>query len=282
MILEKNIQILHTLSRRPLSLVGVSLFFILLLMGIFAPVLAPYSPQDVNPANRLLPPQRSHLFGTDQYGRDVLSRVMYGSRISLLIGLSVTIFALFTGTFVGLISGYFHKLGVALMRFVDCLMALPSIMLALALLAIFGRGLVTVVIAVGIVYATRTARIAYSLTLTIREETYVQSARATGVGTLQILTKHILLNAVSPLIVQGTFVFAFSILEVASLNFLGIGIPPYIPSWGADMSLSRVYMTRAPWTLIFPGLFIIASVLSLNLMGDALRDVLDPRLKNIL
>jgi peptide/nickel transport system permease protein len=155
-------------------------------------------------------------------------------------------------------------------------------MLALALLAIFGRGLVTVVIAVGIVYATRTARIAYSLTLTIREETYVQSARATGVGTLQILTKHILLNAVSPLIVQGTFVFAFSILEVASLNFLGIGIPPYIPSWGADMSLSRVYMTRAPWTLIFPGLFIIASVLSLNLMGDALRDVLDPRLKNIL
>jgi len=171
---------------------------------------------------------------------------------------------------------------MVIMRVVDAIMAFPAIILALALMAIMGKpGMVNVIIAVGMVWAPRMVRVVYSSTLSLRENTYVEAARALGASSGRILIRHIAVNLLSPVIVQSTFTFAFSIMEVAALNFLGVGIPPYVPSWGGMMNEGRMYIIRAPWIIIFPGVFLALSVLSFNLLGDALRDRLDPRLRNI-
>ena len=269
-------------TKRKIAAMGASFLVLLALVAAFAPFITKYPPLKIDPSVRLLPPNITHWFGTDSFGRDVFSRTVYGTRQTLLAGASIVGVALLFGVSFGAISGYFRAIGAIIMRVMDVLMSFPDIMLALALMAIFGRGLVNVVIAVGIVFTPRIARITYGLTLELMENTYVEAARAIGIPQWRILVHYIILNALSPIIVQASFTFAFCIIEVASLDFLGVGIPPYIPSWGGIVSEGRVYLTRAPWIMTFPGLAIILTTLSLNVVGDALRDALDPRLRKLL
>ncbi|HIE48064.1 TPA: ABC transporter permease, partial [Candidatus Bipolaricaulota bacterium] len=253
----------------------------LLVVAALAPVFIPFDPDALNLTARLLPPNPTHPFGTDHFGRDILSRALVGTRITLLLGLSISGFALVFGVPIGVVSGYYDRVGMVVMRLVDAIMAFPAIILALALMAILGKpGVVNVIIAVGMVWAPRMVRVVYSSTLSLRENTYVEAARAVGAASGRILLRHITVNLLSPVIVQATFTFAFSIMEVAALNFLGVGIPPYVPSWGGMMNEGRTYIIRAPWIILFPGLLLAMSVLSFNLVGDALRDRLDPKLRN--
>jgi len=270
------------LLRRKSVLFAVVMLGLLLVIAAFVPLFVPYNPDALNLAHRLQGPSLTHLFGTDHFGRDILSRVLVGTRITLLLGLSISAFALVFGVPIGVLSGYYDRVGMVVMRLVDTLMAFPAIILALALMAILGKpGVVNVIIAVGMVWAPRMVRVVYSSTLSVRENTYVEAARALGASSWRILLRHITINLLSPVIVQATFTFAFSIMEVAALNFLGVGIPPYVPSWGGMMNEGRTYIIRAPWIILFPGVFLAISVLSFNLVGDALRDRLDPKLRNV-
>jgi len=267
------------LKRRKVLWFSAATLAAIILLALFAPWIAPYDPQDVDPMIRLQSPSGSHLFGTDRYGRDVLSRVVFGARLSMEIGLSVTAFTFVFGTLIGLVAGYFPWADRVLMRIVDAAMALPSLMLALALVSIAGAGLQNVIIALGITFAPRLARVARATVLSLRERTYVEAAKALGVGHLRILALHIFPNALSPILVQLTLTFASALLAEASLSFLGVGVPPYVPSWGSIIANGRAHMVRAPWLLLFPGIAIVLSVLSLNMMGDALRDVADPHIR---
>jgi peptide/nickel transport system permease protein len=253
----------------------------MILAAIFAAVLAPYDPLAIDPIIRLTPPNAAHWFGTDQFGRDTLSRVIYSSRMALLIGVGVVGFALLTGVPVGVFSALFPRLGHVLMRMVDVLMSFPALLLALGLIVVLGQSVANAIIAIGAVYLTTTTRIIYGLTLRLRTETYVEAARSMGSGTGWLVVKHILPNLISPLLVQASFVFAFAQLSAASLDFLGLGAPPDIPSWGNMLAESRTFITRAPWLLLFPGLMIVLTAFSLNLVGDALRDRLDPRFREM-
>ena len=266
---------------RPIAMVGLAIILLTIICAIFAPVLAPYDPAAINPIIRLSPPNAVHWFGTDQFGRDTLSRVIYSSRMALLIGVGVVSFALLTGVPIGVFSALFPRLGHVLMRMVDVLMSFPALLLALGLIVVLGQSVANAIIAIGAVYLTTTTRITYGLTLRLRTETYVEAARSMGSGTAWLVVKHILPNLVSPLLVQASFVFAFAQLSAASLDFLGLGAPPDIPSWGNMLAESRTFITRAPWLLFFPGLMIVLTAFSLNLVGDALRDRLDPRFREI-
>ncbi|RLE30783.1 ABC transporter permease [Candidatus Acetothermia bacterium] len=269
------------LLRRKTVLFALLVLGALLVVAAFSPLFVPYDPDALNLTDRLQPPNLTHPFGTDHFGRDILSRALVGTRITLLLGLSISAFALVFGVPIGVLSGYYDRVGMVVMRLVDTIMAFPAIILALALMAILGKpGVVNVIIAVGMVWAPRMVRVVYSSTLSLRENTYVEAARALGASSLRILLRHITINLLSPVIVQATFTFAFSIMEVAALNFLGVGIPPYVPSWGGMMNEGRTYIIRAPWIILFPGLLLAMSVLSFNLVGDALRDRLDPKLRN--
>ena len=253
----------------------------MILAAIFASVLSPYDPLAIDPIIRLSPPNAVHWFGTDQFGRDTLSRVIYSSRMALLIGVGVVSFALLTGVPIGVFSALFPRLGHVLMRMVDVLMSFPALLLALGLIVVLGQSVANAIIAIGAVYLTTTTRITYGLTLRLRTETYVEAARSMGSGTAWLVVKHILPNLISPLLVQASFVFAFAQLSAASLDFLGLGAPPDIPSWGNMLAESRTFITRAPWLLFFPGLMIVLTAFSLNLVGDALRDRLDPRFREM-
>ncbi len=268
--------------RRKTLLFAVGVLLSLVIISIFAPYFVPYDPDALRVVDRLKPPSATHFFGTDHFGRDIFSRVLVGTRVTFILGLSIAAFALVFGVPIGVLSGYYDRLGMVVMRVIDAIMAFPAIILALALMAIMGKpGMVNVIIAVGMVWAPRMVRVVYSSTLSLRENTYVEAARALGASSARILVRHIAVNLLSPVIVQSTFTFAFSIMEVAALNFLGVGIPPYVPSWGGMMNEGRTYIIRAPWIIIFPGVFLALSVLSFNLLGDALRDRLDPKLRNI-
>ena len=255
----------------------------LLLVAGVGPTVSPFDADGLNLSDRLQGPSGTHLLGTDNFGRDILSRALSGTRITLLLGFSISAFALVVGLPIGILSGFYDAFGLVVMRFVDAMMAFPAIILALALMAILGKpGILNVIVAVGMVWAPRMVRVVYSSTLSLRENTYVEAARALGLRPWRILVRHIAINLLSPVIVQATFTFAFSIMEVAALNFLGVGIPPYIASWGGMMNEGRTYIIRAPWIIIFPGLFLAMAVLSFNLLGDALRDRLDPKLRHVM
>ena len=243
-----------------------------------APWITPFNPMKMDILGRLKPPSAAHWFGTDEYGRDVLSRVMLGARLSLLVGLLVVVVATLLGTLLGLAAGYIRPLDGLLMRLTDALMAFPDILLAIALVAALGPTAVNVVMALGIVYAPRLARVVRASTLVIRELPYVEAARALGVPTPVILVRHVLRNVASPILVQGTFIFANAILAEAGLSFLGVGISPDIPTWGTMIAVGRQYMDQAGWIMMFPGAAIVVTVLALQLVGDGLRDLLDPRL----
>lgn len=276
-------KLLKLIFKRRTGAAGFCLLCIILLLAILAPFVSPYDPQLIVPADRLQSPNFAHWFGTDHFGRDIFSRVLYGAQLSLIVGLSIATLSATMGVLLGASSAYFTAFGLVVMRLVDALMAFPEIMLALALMAIVGQAsLVNVIIALGVVYAPRMARTAYGLSLRIREFAYIEAAQAIGATHLRILVRHIIPNLVSPIIVQSTFTCALAILGAASLDFLGVGVPPYVPSWGTMVSEGRIYITRAPWITVFPGVFILLLVLSLNLLGDALRDALDPRLRKLL
>jgi len=266
---------------RPIAMVGLGVLLAMVLAAIFAPFLAPYDPYALDPLIRLTPPDALHWFGTDQYGRDTLSRAIYSARMALLIGTGVVSFAMATGVPIGVLSALFPRLGHVLMRAVDVLMAFPSLLLALGLIVILGPSVANSIIAIGAAYLTTTTRIIYGLTLRLRAETYVEAARSMGATTGWLIARHVLPNLVSPLLVQASFVFAFAQLGAASLDFLGLGAPPDIPSWGNMLAESRTFITRAPWLLFFPGMMIVLTAFSLNLVGDALRDRLDPRFRDM-
>ena len=267
------------LGGRKLAFAGLVIVAALAACALFAPWLAPADPVAIDPLARLSPPSAAHWFGTDHFGRDTLSRVIHGSRMAVLIGIGVVAIALGGGVAFGVVSAFFPRLGMLLMRVVDVLMAFPALLLALALIVVLGRGVENSILAIGVVYMTTTSRIVYGVSLRLKAATWVDAALAMGAGTGRIMFRHILPNLMSPLFVQASFVFAFAQLQAASLDFLGLGVPPETPTWGNMLSESRIYITRAPWLLLFPGLMIALSAFSLNLVGDAVRDRLDPRLR---
>jgi peptide/nickel transport system permease protein len=258
---------------------GFLLCLSVVLLAIFADLLAVRSPERTRISATFQPPSDTYLMGTDNLGRDVWSRVAHGARVSILIGLATVVLAGIAGTLVGLLSGYYRRLDEPLMRAMDALMSFPAILLAVAITAALGPSATNVVIAIAVVYAPRTARIVRASTLVLREMDFITGARAAGATDLRILLRHLLPNCLGPLIVQLTFVFAYAVLAEAALSFLGMGPPPPAPSWGNVISDGRDYLREAPWICLFPGIAISITVLGLNLLGDGLRDLLDPRMK---
>ncbi len=260
--------------------IGGTLFLLVVLVALSADLVAPFDPLRNNFRYRLGEPNGTHLFGTDNFGRDILSRVLHGSRVSLLIGLLVVVLTGVFGTLIGAISGYVRRLDNLIMRIMDGFMAFPPILLAIAIGAVLGPSLMNAVIALTVAYTPRTARIVRASVLVVREAEYVEAARALGAGHARILFRHILANSMAPILVQLTFIFALAILAEAVLSFIGVGPPPPTPTFGNIIADGRNYIAEAPWITIWPGIAIMATVLGLNLMGDGLRDVLDPRLKD--
>ena len=270
----------RALGRSRSTLVGGLIVLAMVLIALFASLLSPYDPQDIQVPQRLLEPGPAHPFGTDNLGRDIFSRVIHGARVSLLVGSLVVLCATGAGATIGLIAGYDNRMDRVLMRIMDGLMAFPTTLLAIALMAALGARLSNVIVALSIVFTPRVARIVRSVTLVVRELDYVQAAQALGAADARILARHVLPNCLAPIIVQATFIFADSVLAEAALSFLGVGLPPYIPSWGTIITAGRTFMQTAPWITVFPGVAILISVLGLNMLGDGLRDLSDPRLQD--
>ncbi len=269
----------RALRGNPNMLIGVVIMVAASIIAIFAPLISTDNPEWAEPAIRLQTPSSSNWFGTDQFGRDVFSRVIHGSQLSLKVGGLVAGFTMLFGTSIGIVTGYYKTLDNIVMRFMDGLMAFPSFLLAIALVAILGPSVQNVVIAITVVESPRVVRIVRGSTLSLRERQFVEAALAIGAGPPRILYRHIFPNLIAPLLVQGTFVFAVAILSEAGLSFLGAGVPPVVPSWGNMMGESKIYFQIAAWTVFFPGLMLSLTVLGANLIGDGLRDTLDPRLR---
>jgi len=261
--------------------IGLVLAVLLILLALLAPVLKPYDPAtDRDYLNRLKPPSASHIFGTDNLGRDVFTRVIHGSRISLRVGLIAVAISLVVGTFLGLVAGYFRGwLEIVIGWFTDILLAFPSTLLAIAIVAVVGPSLTNAMIAVSITQIPVYIRLTRSVVLSARELDYIQAANALGAQNRRVLLRHLLPNALPPIIVQATLSIGTATLETAALGFLGLGAQPPAPEWGAMLSdaFRGGYALNSPWTMIFPGLFIMITVLAFNLLGDGLRDALDPR-----
>ena len=262
--------------KRPITIAALVVLAVMLFLTVLAPFATPYDPYKMQAKSRLQPPNIEHWFGTDNFGRDMLSRIMIATRLTLGTSICILMLIASFGIAIGSISGYYRPAGAVLMRIVDAAMAFPSMLIALFLASIMGPGFITVVVAVTVVYTPRLARLVHGITLTIATNTYVSAAKAVGVGGFRILTRYVILNALSPIIVQCSFQLAQIILILAILDFLGVGFTPDLPSWGNMIATSRVYITRAPWLLIFPGVAISLAVISINIVGDTLRDALDP------
>lgn len=251
---------------------------IIALIGILAPILASADPIAINPTSRLRRPSPEHWLGTDAFGRDVYSRVVYGARISLLVGLGASVISVVFGMMIGVMAGYFRTVDAIVMRVMDGLMAIPGILLAIALVTLSGSSLMTVVVAISIPEIPRVVRLVRSVILTVRSEPYVEAAITLGTPLPSLLLRHMVPNTVAPLMVQGTFIFASAMLTEAAMSFLGVGLPPEIPSWGNVMAEGRTYFQLMPGLILYAGILLGLTVLSVNLLGDALRDALDPRL----
>jgi peptide/nickel transport system permease protein len=277
--LARRFALARRLFRHRLFVTGFILFGAMLFLALAADWIAPHSPMRMQFRARFRPPGEAFLFGTDNFGRDIFSRLCFGARLSLGIGFAVVIATGVVGTAIGLLAGYFRRADEWLMRVMDALMAFPAVMLALAIAAALGPSAANAVIALSVVYIPRTARIVRATVLVVREMDYVQAARAFGGRDLWIIWRHILPNSLAPLIVQLTFIFAYAVLAESILSFLGVGPPPPTPTWGNMIAEGKDYIREAWWIAMFPGLAIATTVLGLNMLGDGLRDVLDPRLK---
>ena len=272
---------LRQLRRRRVALLGMVLVALNVLVAVLAPAIGRWEPQRLDVQARLAPPTATHWMGTDDVGRDVWSRVVHGTRLSMLVGGAVVALSFVGGIVFGLLGGYYRPLDNVLMRIMDGFMAFPGIILAIAMMASLGPSVVNVIVALGVVYVPRVARIVRGSVLVIRETPYVEAALALGVPDLIVLGRHVLPNCLSPVIVQGTFIFAAAVLGEAALSFLGVGVPPQIPSWGNVLAEGRLYLQQAPWLTLFPGGAIMGCILGLNLFGDGLRDLLDPKMQSV-
>jgi peptide/nickel transport system permease protein len=270
-------QIWRVVKRYPSLVAGAVILFAFVATAVAAPVLTP-NPFTMIPSERLLAPTAGHLFGTDSFGRDVFARTLYGARISLAVGFLVASIAVAIGLVIGLIVGMSKWADAVLMRIMDALMAIPAILLAIALISLTRSSVTTVVIAIAVPEIPRVVRLSRAMVLTVREQPFVEAAVAGGARWHKIVLRHILPAALPPIIVQATYICAAAILLEATLSFLGAGSPPEIPSWGNMIASSRLYLERAPWTIFFPGAALAAVVLAINQLGDGLRDRLDPRL----
>jgi peptide/nickel transport system permease protein len=268
------------LRKHPTLILGALLLVIMAIIALAAPWIATHNPLSINPLLRLKPPSAEHYFGTDALGRDVFSRTVWGGRVSLVVAVSVAILSTVLGVALGLLAGFVRWADPIVMRIMDGLMAIPDILLAIALMAVIRASLTTVVFAITIPQIPRVVRLVRSLALTLREQLFVEAAHAIGTRLPVILVRHVLPNIVTPLVVQATFIAATAVLTEAVLSFLGVGVPAQIPSWGNMMAEGRNYVAVAFNIIVFPGLFLAITVLAINLMGDGLRDALDPRLAN--
>jgi peptide/nickel transport system permease protein len=264
--------------RHPTALAGGLLLAIMVAIAVLAPYLATVDPQAINPVRRLRPPGLEHWFGTDSLGRDIYSRVIYGTRVSLIVGLGVALLSTAIGLVVGLVSGFNRAADAVLMRVMDGLMSIPPVLLAIALMALTRASVQNVIVAITIAEVPRVSRLVRSVVLGLREQPFVEAARAAGTRSWRILGRHILPNTVAPLIVQATYICASAIIIEAILSFLGAGTPPTTPSWGNIIAEGRTLFLVAAYLILIPGLFLSITVLAVNLVGDGLRDALDPRL----
>jgi peptide/nickel transport system permease protein len=278
--------------RNPSVIVGGLIVLLMIAIGVLAPFLDTMSPTDISPAarNRLPGTERTirndageqvkvvHRMGTDSLGRDVYSRVIYGARVSIFVGITVALLSIAVGLVIGLVSGYFRWLDPIIMRIMDGLMAIPAILLAIALVSLFRAGIGAVIVAITFPEIPRVVRLVRSVVLSVREEPYVEAAVTVGTPTLKLLWRHVLPNTIAPLIVQGTFICASAILVEAILSFLGIGIPPETPTWGNIMAEGRQFFRIYPHNILYPGIFLALTVLAVNMLGDGLRDTLDPKM----
>ena len=262
----------------PLVFIAAVILAIIVLSALFAPWVVPHDPVRLTPSVRLKSPSETYWLGTDAFGRDLFSRIIYGGRISLVVGAAAAVFAVVLGLTLGLLAGYIRWIDAVLMRMVDGLMAIPSILLAIAIVSLWGASLLTVLVAITIPEVPRVVRLVRSLVLSAREEPYVEAAIAAGSSTFLIMRRHLVPNTVAPLIIQGTYICASAILTEAILSFLGAGINPETPSWGNIMAEGRIYFQINPGIVLWPGLVVSVAILSINLLGDAVRDALDPRM----
>jgi peptide/nickel transport system permease protein len=269
---------LRWLRKHPLLVLGAVLLVAMTAIAIFAPALATFDPEDIDPLARLQGPSPEHHFGTDALGRDVYSRAVWGARVSLIVGVTVAALSAGIGILLGLVAGFVRPVEAVVMRVMDGLMAIPGILLAIAAMAVTRASLTTVIVAITVPEVPRVVRLVRSLALTLREQLYVEAARAIGTRLPAILWRHVLPNMMAPLIVQATFVAASAVLIEASLSFLGVGIPPQTPSWGNMMAEGRNFVAVAFHIILYPGILLALTVLAINLVGDGLRDALDPRL----
>jgi peptide/nickel transport system permease protein len=268
-------------TRKPLGAAGGIVVLALLAVAVFADRVAPHHFNDTSLLDALQPPSRAHWFGTDELGRDVYSRVLYGAQISMTVGLVATALSVLLGAALGVVSGYFGRtLDLVLQRVVDAWLAFPGLVMVIVLLVLLGPGLASVILALGLSQAFPQSRIIRSATLVVREHAYIEASRASGASHARVLLRHVLPNIVAPIIVSASTYISFVILVEAAVSFLGYGVPPPRPSWGGMLSATgRSYMVRAPWLSIFPGLALTLAIVAFNILGDALSDLLDPRLR---
>lgn len=259
-------------------LVSVFALLVIAVTSILAPYLWTNDPLSIDPIARLRPPSEENWLGTDAFGRDVYSRVLYGGRTSLLVGAGVAVISLSLGLLIGVIAGYFRLFDSIIMRFMDGIMAIPGILLAIALVTISGASLTTVIVAIAVPEIPRVVRLVRSVILSVRTEPYVEAAISLGTPTPLLLMRHMVPTTIAPLIIQGTFIFASAMLAEAAMSFLGVGLPPEIPSWGNIMAEGRAYFQQIPGLILYPGVVLAITVLGINILGDALRDTLDPRM----
>lgn len=270
----------HLFACNRIAVIGSVLIVLVLLAATIGPLVIPISPLEISISDRLMPPSGTHLFGTDSYGRDILSRVLYGARVSLLVSFSSVTFSLLLGTMFGVLAGYYAGwVDEIIMRTMDILLAFPAVLLAISIIAILGRGTQNAIIAIGIVYTPIFARVARSSVLQVRQLDYVQAAIAVGASQIRVMTRHLIPNSLAPIIVETSVSLGFAILSEAALSFLGLGTQPPNPSLGIMLSDGRAFISSAPWLAVFPGMMIMLAVLGFNLLGDGLRDILDPRLR---
>ncbi|MBD8006329.1 ABC transporter permease [Bacillus norwichensis] len=274
---ERRALFLRRVWANKMVVIGGGIIFLITLLALLAPLIAQFTPYDLEAVNRLKAPNATHWFGTDNFGRDIFSRVVYGARVSLAVGISVAIITGFLGLFIGMYSSYYRILDHVLMRIADGLMAFPSILLAIAIMAVMGPKPINVVIAIVIVETPGVARIVRSAALVIKEQTYIEAARAQGASSRKIIWSHIAPNVLTPLIVQITYVFSVSMIIEAALSFLGAGIPAPEPSWGNILFDGKSVIQSAWWMTVFPGIFLLLAVLGSNLLGDGIRDLIDPQ-----
>ncbi|SDS35688.1 peptide/nickel transport system permease protein [Paenibacillaceae bacterium GAS479] len=271
----------RSFRRNRLAMLGLGIIVFFILVAASAPWLAPFDYKEQDLINRLKAPSGEHWFGTDDLGRDIFSRIVYGTRISLWVGVSSVLGSIAAGTLLGIVAGYYGKwIDTIISRLFDILLAFPGILLAIAIVAALGPSLQNALLAIAIVNVPVFGRLVRARVLSLREEEYITAARSLGMKNSRILLHHILPNCLGPIIVQGTLGVATAIIEAAALGFLGLGALPPEPEWGKMLSDSRQFIQKAPWTVLFPGLSIMLTVLGFNLMGDGLRDVLDPRMKS--